>query len=81
MKSGQKKLKSLEKEIERLTALCHPNLLSVLAVKLTTPSHSTLPRLLILTEQRPSVTLQDVLEDCDWLREERASVYNFFYFR
>lgn len=51
----------------------HPNLLSVLAVKLNFP-HLGCPRLAILSEQRPALTLQDVLEDCDSLREDRASV-------
>lgn len=51
----------------------HPNLLSVLAVKLSFP-HLGPPQLTILSEQRPALTLQDVLEDCDSLREDRASV-------
>ncbi|TFK91310.1 Serine/threonine-protein kinase [Polyporus arcularius HHB13444] len=72
---GLKKLKQVESELQRLTSIRHPNLLSVLAAKLTTPSTNSSPRLLILTEQRPSVTLQDVLEDTDHLREERAQEY------
>ncbi|KAI0954220.1 hypothetical protein AcV7_007513 [Taiwanofungus camphoratus] len=72
---GRKKLKQLESEIQRLTRIRHPNLLAVLAVKLTTPKSNDSPHLLVLTEQRPAVTLQDVLEDCDWLREDRASDY------
>ncbi|KAL6299472.1 kinase-like domain-containing protein [Sparassis latifolia] len=72
---GRKKLKQLESEIQRLTSLRHQNLLAVLAVKLTTPTSNGSPRLIILTEQRPPVTLQDVLEDCDWLREDRAIDY------
>lgn len=75
VESGRKKLKQLESEIQRLTRIRHPNLLAVLAVKLTTPKSNDSPHLLVLTEQRPAVTLQDVLEDCDWLREDRASVY------
>ncbi|PCH37122.1 Serine/threonine-protein kinase [Wolfiporia cocos MD-104 SS10] len=74
---GRKKLRTLESEILRLTSLRHTNLLAVVAVKLVTPTSSGSPRLLILTEQRPFVTLQDVLEDCDSLREERASNYLF----
>ncbi|OCH91731.1 Serine/threonine-protein kinase [Obba rivulosa] len=72
---GRKKLKQLEGEIQRLTALRHPNLAAVLAVKLTTPSSTGSSRLLILFEQRPAVTLQDLLADSDCLREERASDY------
>ncbi|TFY68401.1 hypothetical protein EVJ58_g1031 [Rhodofomes roseus] len=72
---GRKKLKQLETEIQRLTTVRHANVLSTLAVTLITPTSSGSPRLIILTEQRPAVTLKDVLEDCDWLREERASEY------
>jgi translation initiation factor 2-alpha kinase 4 len=64
----------VETEIQRLIGVRHPNLLSVFAVKLTFPYSSGLPQLVVLTEQRPSMTLQDVLEDCDFLKEERASV-------
>ncbi|KAH7905298.1 kinase-like domain-containing protein [Hygrophoropsis aurantiaca] len=71
---GKKKLKQLEAEIERLITVRHPNLLSVFAVKLSLP-HAGPPRLSILLEQRPALTLQDVLEDCECLREERASDY------
>jgi len=53
----------------------HDNLLSVFAVKLSsTYSERDYPRLSILLEQRPSLSLYDVLEDCDFLREDRALV-------
>ncbi|KAI6046986.1 kinase-like domain-containing protein [Pisolithus marmoratus] len=71
---GKKKLAQLEAEIQRLMNVNHPNLLSVLAVKLTFP-HTGPVLLTILSEQRPSLTLQDVLEDCYCLREDRASDY------
>ena len=71
---GLKKLKQVESELQRLASIRHPNLLAVLAAKLTTPSANSSPRLLILTEQRPSVTLHDVLEDTDHLREDCAQV-------
>ncbi|KAI6125176.1 kinase-like domain-containing protein [Pisolithus croceorrhizus] len=71
---GKKKLAQLEAEIQRLMKVNHPNLLSVLAVKLSFP-HGGPPLLTILSEQRPSLTLQDVLEDCYCLREDRASDY------
>ncbi len=72
---GKKKLRQLESEITRLTALRHANLLSVYAVKLTMPhSGGAPPQLAILMEQRPAVSLKDVLEDCEALREDRASV-------
>ncbi|KAI9060398.1 Serine/threonine-protein kinase [Trametes sanguinea] len=72
---GLKKLKELESEIQRLTAVRHPNLVAVLAVKLTIPRPPDNPRLVILMEQRPTLTLQDVLEDSDHLREDRATDY------
>ncbi|KAI0354133.1 Serine/threonine-protein kinase [Trametes cingulata] len=72
---GLKKLKELESDIQRLTSIRHHNLVAVLAVKLTIPRQPDNPRLVILMEQRPSVTLQDVLEDTDHIREERATDY------
>ncbi|OSC98901.1 Serine/threonine-protein kinase [Trametes coccinea BRFM310] len=72
---GLKKLKELESEIQRLTSVRHPNLVAILAVKLTIPRPPDNPRLVILMEQRPSLTLQDVLEDSDHLREDRATDY------
>ncbi|TFK38831.1 hypothetical protein BDQ12DRAFT_605427 [Crucibulum laeve] len=72
---GRKKLKQVEAEIQRLTSIRHPNLLSVFAVKLTLPHSSGPPQLMVLSEQGPPLTLQDVLEDCGGLREERASDY------
>jgi translation initiation factor 2-alpha kinase 4 len=53
----------------------HDNLLSVFAVKLSSAySDHDYPRLSILLEQRPPLSLHDVLEDCDFLREDRALV-------
>ena len=73
MYPGKKKLAQLEAEIQHLMKVHHPNLLSILAVKLSF-HHLGRPQLTILSEQRPALTLQDVLEDCDSLREDRASV-------
>ena len=75
---GRRKLKVLEAELQKLTIIRHPNLLAVLAVKLILPNSNSQPKLLILHERRPSVTLQDVLEDSDWLRESRATACVFF---
>lgn len=120
---GRKKLTHLQEEIQRLTNIRHPNLLSVFAVKLVHPHTSSFsgarisaavggspssslvggsslgvglglglglgqgrpsspvvytgnaPQLMILTERMPGLTLWDVLEDCDTVREERASGY------
>ncbi|KAL1938729.1 hypothetical protein VTO73DRAFT_11332 [Trametes versicolor] len=72
---GLKKLKELEGEIRRITTIRHVNLLAVLGAKLIIPRAPDNPRLVILTEQRPSVTLHDVLEDTDHLREDRTTDY------
>ena len=72
--SGRKKLKQVESEIQRLTSVQHPNVVRTLAVKLYLPNSNSPSQLTILCEQSPALTLQDVLEDCDSLRGERASV-------
>ncbi|KAI0077507.1 Serine/threonine-protein kinase [Panus rudis PR-1116 ss-1] len=72
---GRKKLRQVESEIKRLISIRHSHLLTVLSVKLAIPHSSGSPKLVILCEGRPSVTLDDVLQDCDSLREERASDY------
>ncbi|KAF8170288.1 kinase-like domain-containing protein [Mycena galopus ATCC 62051] len=72
---GKKKLKQVENEIRRLISICHPNLLRVFAVKLTFPHTSGSPRLAVLHESAPGLTLRDVLEDCDSIKESRASEY------
>lgn len=94
---GRKKLNALQEEIQALASIRHPNLLSVFAVKLVNmhPSSpnpntpitpigsggSSPPQLMILTERMPGLTLQDVLEDCASVREDRASVHILFFFR
>lgn len=72
---GRKKIKQVEAEIQRLTAIRHSNALSVFAVKLNLPHSSGPPQLMVLSEQAPALTLYDVLEDCESLREERATDY------
>lgn len=72
---GKNKLKQIEEELKKLIELRHDHLLSVFAVKLSSAySENGYPRLSILLEQRPSLSLRDVLEDCDFLREDRAFV-------
>ncbi|KAI0051565.1 Serine/threonine-protein kinase [Auriscalpium vulgare] len=72
---GRKKLKQVEAEVQRLITLRHVNLLSIHAVRLTLPQSSGPPKLSILMEQRPTLTLMDLLEDCDALREDRTLDY------
>ncbi|TRM58463.1 hypothetical protein BD626DRAFT_573474 [Schizophyllum amplum] len=72
---GRKKLKQLAAEVTRLTQIRHANVLAVLAVKLHIPNSHAPPRLVVLTEQAPPVALQDVLQDCAALREDRAMDY------
>jgi len=70
---GKKKLNQVEQEIKNLINIRHPKLLSIYAVKLNFPPHGS-PLLMVLMEQSPALTLHDVLEDSDSLREDRASV-------
>ncbi|KAJ6593628.1 kinase-like domain-containing protein [Mycena capillaripes] len=72
---GKKKLKQVEAEIRRLVAICHPNLLRIFAVKLTFPQTIGSARLAVLHESAPGLTLRDVLEDCDSIKENRAFEY------
>ncbi|KAF7299301.1 hypothetical protein MIND_00879100 [Mycena indigotica] len=72
---GKKKLKQVEADIQKLISICHPNLLRVYAVKLTFPHTSGSPRLVVLHEAPPALTLRDVLDDCDFIKEERALEY------
>lgn len=71
---GRKKLRQLLAEIQRLIPIRHSNLLAVLGAKLVVPHSSGPSKFIILCEGRPRVTLQDVLEDCERLREDRATV-------
>jgi len=73
--TGRKKLKQAEAEIQRLMTVRHQNLINVFAVKLNIPHSSGLLQLMVLLEQGPALTLHDVAQDCDSLREERASDY------
>lgn len=50
------------------------NVIKTYAAQLSLPESSDPLRLLILREQKPSLTLHDILTDCDTLREERVSV-------
>lgn len=72
---GRKKLKQVEAEIQQLIPLRHANLTSIFAVKLSLPHSSGSPKLVILAEQFPALTLHDVLQDSEGLKEERASEY------
>ena len=71
---GRKKLNIVQEEVQRLIGIRHENVINLYAVKLTLPQSSGPPQLAVLMEQRPHLTLHDLLEDCDTLREERASV-------
>ena len=71
---GRKKLKLVQEEVQRLIGIRHENVANLYAVKLTHPQSSGAPQLAVLMEQRPHFTLHDLLEDCETLREERASV-------
>lgn len=73
---GQKKLGQVAQDIRRLIGIRHPNVLQVLAVKLNKPSELVKEaQLFVLSEPAPMLTLQDVLEEMDFLREARATEY------
>ena len=72
---GRKKLKQAEEEIKELASIRHPNLVSVFAVKLNLPQSNNPAQLIVLMEQAPAITLQDVLGDSHSLREDRATQY------
>lgn len=76
---GRKKLKEVYTELRQLTEIRHPNLISIFAVKLDLPNSSNPPQLTVLSEQPPALSLLDVLEDCETLREERACVRTDFF--
>jgi len=71
---GRKKLKLVQEEVQRLIGIHHQNVIILYAVKLTLPQSNGAPQLAVLMEQKPQLTLHDLLEDCETLREERASV-------
>jgi len=75
---GKTKLNNLVDDMKGLIKIRHPKILSTYGVKLTFPNVGS-PQLMILTEQTPSVMLHDILEECDSLREDRASVRMFLY--
>ena len=70
----RKKLKQVEQEIQKLTTVQHPKLITIFVVKLYMPHSSGPPQLMVLSEQPPALTLHNVLEDGEFLREERVSV-------
>ncbi|TDL16229.1 Serine/threonine-protein kinase [Rickenella mellea] len=72
---GRKKLRHVQSEIQRLCGVRHENVLRVLAVSLRLPETSGPVRLSVLLEQRPSLSLRDILDNCDTVREGRASDY------
>ncbi|KAI0320013.1 hypothetical protein OF83DRAFT_1275377 [Amylostereum chailletii] len=72
---GRKKLKQLETELVKHTKIRNPGVARVYAVKLSLHYSSGPARLAILMEQRPTLTMWDLLEECDVLRHERAQEY------
>lgn len=71
---GRKKLTQVETEIKHLINTRHPKLQTVFGVKLILPRGSDPPRLMVVNEQAPTLTLHDVLEECECFREDRATV-------
>ena len=73
--SGRKKIDQVENEIRRLTRLPdYSHVHRVLSVQSNNSKPTQTPRLTILMEKKPAFTLQDLLQDCDGLREDRTKV-------
>ncbi|KLO11482.1 hypothetical protein SCHPADRAFT_831061 [Schizopora paradoxa] len=72
---GEKKLKQVDNELKKLVKITDKNVIKTYAAQLSFPESSDPLRLLILREQKPALTLHDILTDCDTLREERVSDY------
>jgi translation initiation factor 2-alpha kinase 4 len=70
---GKKKLRSVEAELKRLCRVRDRNVSRIYAVRLLFPVAGA-PRLSILMEERPTLTLFELLEDSGSLRPERAMV-------
>lgn len=71
---GLKKLRAVEAELRRLISVRHENLHRIYAVKLETPVSGS-PRLAVLMEERPQLTLYDILADSNTIKVDRASEY------
>lgn len=72
---GRKKIDQVVNEFKRLTRLKSNDFIQgVFAVQMTGARSNQACRLAILTEKRPPLTLRDVLQDCDGLREDRVTV-------
>ncbi|EJC97866.1 uncharacterized protein FOMMEDRAFT_143407 [Fomitiporia mediterranea MF3/22] len=73
---GRKKIDQVENEARRLTRLAsYDHVQRVLAVQSNGTRTSQPTRISILVEKKPSLTLKDVLLECDGLREERITSY------
>lgn len=72
---GRKKIDQLVNEIKRLTKLqSYEHVQRVFAVQVSKPTSIDSIRIVILMEKRPSMTVKDLLQDCDGLREDRVKV-------
>ncbi len=70
-------MRQVENEIQRLVKISDKNVIRIFAVQLSLPKSSEPSRLSVLREQKPALSLQDILTDCDTLREERVSVSRY----
>lgn len=71
---GRKKLHQLDLDLQRLVGIRNENLLCIHAIQMSIPKSHHASRLAILSEKRPPSNLSDILSDCDFFREERATV-------
>lgn len=69
--SGRKKLEKVENELQAQCMIRHPCLLCLYAVKLTLGQPA---RIALLMEQRPGMSLRDLLRSGTTLRPQKATV-------
>ena len=72
--TGRWRLTQIEDELKKLLKIENKNVIRTYAAHLTVSESSDPSRLAILREQKPALTLHDILTDCDTLREDRVSV-------
>lgn len=72
--AGRKRVREVETELRVLQSLRHPNLAPLYYTELRDSGHGGHPTLYILTQKPHALNLQDVLEQLDVLRTEKAVV-------
>ncbi|KZS96040.1 Serine/threonine-protein kinase [Sistotremastrum niveocremeum HHB9708] len=72
---GWKKVRELEAELKKLATLRHVNVQRIYAAKVTPRGSRIVPKLCILRERSPAMTIADLLESCDILSPAKTKEY------